>query len=171
MQEYFPPFADFFFLFLFLSPSLHLSYFTISLFLYPSSRLRIRRACPRKRDLNIAARRRSALAIEIYLAEIVDRLTRGDGARYNTLFVLRPYISLRRRIASAVDEILILNMGRISPRIVIFRPTLRGPARVLHRASSDPVDFLSMFFFFLPPGAHSHSRSNTSRDERVSFAN
>lgn len=102
-------------------------------------------------DLNIAARRRSALAIEIYLAEIVDRLTRGDGARYNTLFVLRPYISLRRRIASAADEILSLNMGRISPRIVIFRPILRGPARVLHRASSDLADFLSISSSFFHP--------------------
>jgi len=29
-----------------------------------------------------------SLRIEIYLAEMVDRLTRGDEARYNTLFVL-----------------------------------------------------------------------------------
>lgn len=51
---------------------------------------------------------------------MVDRLTRGDRARYNTLFVLPPpplrpvYILARRRIASAIDEILILNMGRIA---------------------------------------------------------
>lgn len=45
---------------------------------------------------------------------MVDRLTRGrDGARYNTLFVLSR-ISLRRRIASALDEILILNTARIA---------------------------------------------------------
>lgn len=99
-------------------------------------------------DLNIAVPFRSRVSMEIYLAKTVDRLTRGDGVRYNTLFVLLR-ISLRHRIASACDEILILNMGRIASRapIVIFHPILRSAAFI-------PSSFVSLAKFSQPDVYH-----------------